>query len=451
MSSPHRPSSVLPYQVDVSLREDDVVIAVDAQSRIVFWNAVAERVLGRSRDSVLGRSLNQVCPVPGLDVEAVARGRDFAGSVEWRTSSDEPRLLYVYACGGRAAVGSGNGVVLVGREVTDAWLVEEALQRSEQRYRVLFERSSDLVAIGSVSGEILEANETTVRVSGYSQAELRKLTLLDLVDPDDRQSAAAAMAEVASTGHVCCTLRFRTKDGRRVVVELSVSRSVEGDRSEVLAIGRDITERCAAEAAVRESEARYRAIFEAVGDAVFVESLDGRILDANENACKMFGYTREELLNRQVTDLIPEEAHTWLPLVSAELAARGVFRGEAVNVRKDGTVFPVEVSATTMDLEQRRMVVVVVRDVSEREQARRALEESEKRYRSVFETTGAATIIIEEDTRISLVNQEFERISGYTRDEVIGTSWTLYVHPDDVELMMEYHRTRRLSPGSAPR
>ncbi len=451
MSSPHRPPPILPYQVEVSIRQDDVVIAVDTQARVVFWNAVAERVLGWSQESVLGRSLNRVCPLPGLDLEAVARGGDFAGSVEWRTSSGEPRMLYVYACGGRATTGNGRGVVLVGREVTDAWLVEEALRGSEQRYRMLFERSSDLLAIGAVSGEILEANQTTLRVSGYSQAELRRLTLLDLVEPDDRPRAASAMAEVKATGHATCTLRFRTKDGHRVMVELSVTRSVEGTRPEVLAIGRDITERSAIEAAVRESEARYRAVFDAVGDAVFVESLDGRILDANENACRMFGYTREELLSMQVGDLVPEEARTWLPSVSAELAARGVFRGEAVNVRKDGTKFPVEVSATTMELEQGRMVVVVVRDVSERQQTRRALEESERRYRSVFETTGTATIIIEEDTRVSLVNREFERLSGFARDEVIGTSWTLYVHSDDIERMMEFHRARRSMPGSAPR
>ncbi len=451
LSRESEPVPALPYQVEVSIRADDVVIAVDTQARVVFWNTVAERVLGLSQEEVLGRRLDEFCPLPGLNVKAVAHGGDFAGSVECRTSSGEPRMLYVYACGGRATAGRGRGVVIVAREVTGAWLVEEAMRSTEQRYRMLFEQSSDLVAIGTTSGQILEANETTVRVSGYSQAELRKMTMLDLVEPEDRPRAVAAMAEVSASGHARCTLSFRAKNGRRVVVELSVTRSAEGSRNEVLAIGRDITERSAVEAAVRESEARYRAIFEAVGDAVFVESLDGRILDVNENACRMFGYTRDELLSRQVADLVPDEARAWLPSVRAQLAAREVFRGEAVNVRKDGTRFPVEVSATSVDLAQGRMVVVVVRDISERHQARRALEESEQRYRSVFETTGAATVIIEEDTRVSLVNQEFERLSGYTREEVVGTSWTLYVHPEDVERMLEYHRARRSTPGTAPR
>ncbi|MBM3323748.1 PAS domain S-box protein, partial [candidate division WOR-3 bacterium] len=351
----------------------------------------------------------------------------------------------------RATAGRGHGVVIVGREVTDAWLVEEAVRGTEQRYRMLFERSSDLLVIGTTSGRIVEANETAVRVSGYPQAELQRLTLLDLVEPGDRARAAAAMAEVNASGRTSCTLNFRARDGRRVVLDLSVARSVGGHRTEVLAIGRDITERSAIEAAVRESEARYRAVFEAVGDAVFVESLDGRILDANENACRMFGYTREELLNRLVADLVPEEARAWLPSVSTQLATRAVFHGEAVNVRKDGTRFPVEVSMTSMELAQGRMVLAVVRDISERHQARRALEESEQRHRSVFEATGAATMIIEEDTRLSLVNREFERLSGYTREEVLGTSWTLYVHPDDVERMVGYHRARRSVPGSAPR
>ncbi len=88
----------------------------------------------------------------------------------------------------------------------------------------------------------------------------------------------------------------------------------------------------------------------------------------------------------------------------------------------------------------------------EQRRAELALRESDDRYRAVFESTGTATIIIEEDTTISLANQEFERLSGYSREEVEGKkSWTEFVVPEDLERMKEYHKSRRADPASAPK
>ena len=83
----------------------------------------------------------------------------------------------------------------------------------------------------------------------------------------------------------------------------------------------------------------------------------------------------------------------------------------------------------------------------------KALRESEDKYRTIFETTGTATIIIEEDTTISLANKEFEKLSGYSKEEVEGKkSWTDFVaHKDDLDRMMAYHTARRIDPNRAPR
>ncbi|MBW2170258.1 MAG: PAS domain S-box protein [Deltaproteobacteria bacterium] len=89
----------------------------------------------------------------------------------------------------------------------------------------------------------------------------------------------------------------------------------------------------------------------------------------------------------------------------------------------------------------------------DRRQMEAALRASEDKYRTIFETTGTATIIIEEDTTISLANKEFARLSGYTKEEVVGKkSWTDFVaHKDDLERMKAYHYTRRIDPDAAPR
>jgi PAS domain S-box-containing protein len=85
-----------------------------------------------------------------------------------------------------------------------------------------------------------------------------------------------------------------------------------------------------------------------------------------------------------------------------------------------------------------------VLDITEQKKARKKLEESEQRYRTTFEHTGTAMVIIEEDTTLSLVNSEFEKLSGYRKEEIEGKfSWTKFVHPDDLERMKGYHYARR--------
>jgi PAS domain S-box-containing protein len=93
----------------------------------------------------------------------------------------------------------------------------------------------------------------------------------------------------------------------------------------------------------------------------------------------------------------------------------------------------------------------LTRELEQRERFEQALGESEKRYRAIFENTGNASIIIEEDSTISLANAEFARLSGYDLDEVIGKmSWTEFIHPDFVEQLKEYHALRRMSSDGIP-
>lgn len=97
-------------------------------------------------------------------------------------------------------------------------------------------------------------------------------------------------------------------------------------------------------------------------------------------------------------------------------------------------------------------VLEAAADITEFKRAKDALRESEEKYRTIFETTGTATIIIEEDTTISLVNTEFEKLTGYSKEELEGKkSWTEFVAKDDLERMKEYRRLRRIDPSTAPR
>ena len=122
-----------------------------------------------------------------------------------------------------------------------------------------------------------------------------------------------------------------------------------------------------------DSEKRYHALFEAATDAIFLETLNGRILDCNTAALDLFGYSRQEMLQRGVTDLVPEEVARTLPSLITEELTTGGFFVEAVNRRKNGELFPVEVSSRLVRIGDEAQVVVFVRDITERKKAASAL------------------------------------------------------------------------------
>ena len=177
----------------------------------------------------------------------------------------------------------------------------------------------------------------------------------------------------------------------------------------------------------------------------------------NPAAERIFGYSREEALGRRARELIlPREILGELDVVWDKLMRlKGGEYNTNENITKDGRIILCEWFNTPIVDNAGNVVGVMslVQDITERRRMEEALKESESRYRVIFETTGAATLIIEEDTIISLVNSEFEKITGYARNETEGKlSWTvLFPQEDERNKILGYHRLRRISAAAAPR
>lgn len=206
---------------------------------------------------------------------------------------------------------------------------------------------------------------------------------------------------------------------------------------------------------IQKSEAKFRNLVEIMPDAVVSIDERGIIRSWNKGAVLSFGYSPEEILGKKVTLLMPEEykdrhERAFKSCLAEGRAPHRFIEGEGL--RKDGTIFPVQWSISGFEQEGQQFFLAMGRDRTERVEKEEALRASENRYRAVFENMGTATVIIEEDTTISQVNAEFERLSGYSKQEIEGKkSWTEFVASADLEEMREYHRLRRIDPESAPK
>jgi len=206
--------------------------------------------------------------------------------------------------------------------------------------------------------------------------------------------------------------------------------------------------------ALLELEKRYRDLFNNISDLIMIHDTEGRLLNVNPAVCKLSGYAFAGLIGRPISDfIVPEFRPLFQDEYLKEIKKKGHSEGVVVFRAKDGKEHYVEYRNVLVKPEGRKPYVSGLgRDITDRVYAERALRDSEERYRTVFETTGSATVIIADDETISLANTTFEDLSGYSRAELEGKkTWTEFVIKDDLDQMRESRRDRGDNPGSAPK
>jgi PAS domain S-box-containing protein len=301
---------------------------------------------------------------------------------------------------------------------------------------------------GVKPAEILGKNNYEYAVPFYHE---RRPILIDLVlAPDEKFEKENYLYTIRDHTMLTAETLLEKPDGSQVHLwEKACSLfDKNGNLAGAIESVRDITRNRQADEALRESEERYRTLFETAADGIIVHDAQGRNIDANARACEMLGYSHDEFLAMRVPDLIPEEELQQNPPRLADVLAGRPVCYERKLRRKDGTLLDIEIRGSRVT---EGRVQAFWRDITDRKQAEKALHESEDMYRTIFTTTGAATIIIEKDTTIVLANEGFAQLSGYSIGELEGKrSWTEFVVPEDLERIKTYHRNRSTDPDSPP-
>ncbi len=220
-----------------------------------------------------------------------------------------------------------------------------------------------------------------------------------------------------------------------------------------------------------EEKAYSENILKSMADSLMVIDPNGKINNVNTATVNLLGYNEKTLLLKQIEEIISpigvakiEEAGKERTgdveaalhrLGLQKLIESGFIRNiEIEYIAKNNSKIPMSFSGSVMrnDKGELQGIVCVAKDIRERKRMDKKLQESEDKYRSIFENTGTATVIIEEDMTISLTNTEFLKLCGYTKKEVEGKmSWSDFVVKEDLEWMKKYHKSRRIVTGLAPK
>jgi len=325
---------------------------------------------------------------------------------------------------------------------------EEQLRESKEIFKNIYAESPIGIELYDSNGQFFHANKACLDMFGVSDvAEVKGLKLFEDPNVTDEVKGRLRKGE---------TVRYETsfdfekvkehklyKTTKSGIIYLDVLMTPLGLKEKetvsYLIHVQDITERKLVERMLRDSEERFRIITGSALDAIMMINDEGKISFWNEAAEKMFGYSSEYVSGKEMDTLIMPERYKQSyrsGLTTFKATGQAVVISKTVEltaVRRDGTEFPIAISLTAVTLEGRRYAIAIARDITERKQATEALQESEKKYRSLFESMLNAfaycKILVDEDNRpidfVHLqVNDAWERSIGLKREDIIGKKVT---------------------------
>jgi PAS domain S-box-containing protein len=342
---------------------------------------------------------------------------------------------------------------------SDTDLIRRELQENEDWYQDLVEHSQDLLCIHDLQGRLLSVNPAPARLLGYSVKEVLQIPMRELTPPEFRAEFDDYLKEIARTGEAHGLMAVMTRSGERRIWEYHNTLRTEGVASPIVrGMAHDVTEQRRAEKQLREiNEAQlakvreneriiaelklFRTLVDESNDAI--EVLDSEtlsFLDVNKKACSEFGYSREELLSMSVMDIDPTFTDSSAAKVRKQLRQSGSLVMQTLHRRKDGIIFPVEVSMNRVVMD-REYVIAIARDLSERKMAEARLQESQGRYRAVHERSPIGICWVETRTgRLLRVNPKYCEILGRREDELLGHTFQTFTHPGDLPHNLELRR-----------
>lgn len=325
---------------------------------------------------------------------------------------------------GRIVVSGSDEVLAIVRDITKRKQVEKQLRESEAQYRSIFEATTDGILIGNIdTGDIVEANPVCCQMHGYTYEEFIGLTPDQFIHPDSYKLFEAYRSTIQAGGQFYSRAVDIRKDGTPFPIEVRGTLFEYKGKPHLLAIIRDITLQVQAEKLQQEQEAQYRSIFEASRDALFVNELDGTLVEVNPAACEMFGYSYEELLHMKAEAYIHPDYHYLLKGYFETIQRGEEYRCQAVDIRKDGSLFHVNVLGTRFIYKGKPHILGVIRDITAQVEAQQALQESEAKFAKAFRSSPyPCTISLIEDGRFIEVNDRFLEVTGHRHEDVIGRS-----------------------------
>lgn len=418
---------------------DSMVISQDW--RIVYVNAKATEMANLPKEEMIGRNIldltypddqsaiaeryRKISDGKPSTFSTIARGFDKDGNVRWAEIREIPFLW-----SGKPAIMS-----LV-NDITQRVNAEEALKRSEERYRLLAENTVDVIYTADFRAHLTYLSPSVHRLLGYTVEEVLQRPLSSMLTPESFRMVMTAMAahqendlpaSVDPAQSWTMEVEMIRKDGSHIWTEITISCLIGSDKrpSGTVGVVRDITRRKLAEEALRTSEERFRAIIENARDAITILDENLNVVYESPSLVRVSGHQPEEWIGKSISqmDIHPDDVAT----LACQLEFLKSKPGSVVDdfstryKHKDGSWHWIEASGRNLLNDPRvRGIVINFRDITQRKRFEKDLKESERLYRLLAENTSDVIFVTDLDLRNTYVSPSVTRLRGYSVEEAMS-------------------------------
>ncbi|RJQ84129.1 MAG: PAS domain S-box protein [Desulfobacteraceae bacterium] len=362
---------------------NEVIVSLTLNGLVLSWNSAAETVYGYTADEMLGRPILVLSPK-----DAAAEISSLLARIREGHWADRLETAWQRKDGGRInvalilspiknAFGSMVAISIIARDMALEKKLKTELDFERALIESAFNALRDIFFVVDLDGRLLRWNNYLGAISGYTDAELARMHAFDFFTDDGRREVERAIAEVLAKGEAHLEADGLAKDGRIIPFELlgSILNGDQGKPFAICGIARDVSDRRKAEEILRLTQFAI----DHCSDAAYWMEPDGRIFYVNREACRVLGYTRDELLGKSVYDIDPNfEPDTWIDHWRLIKENRSL-RLESVHRTKAGQNIPVDISANYVRFGDRECNCAFARDLTEKKRAEQKAREYEIR------------------------------------------------------------------------
>jgi diguanylate cyclase (GGDEF)-like protein/PAS domain S-box-containing protein len=431
--------------LSIPLEESLGGIAIKNRDVITCENIPSDdRVAPDLKHALIDQGLQSITVIPLLYQDRALGVIDLCFKERSRTITDLERKTFVNI--GKIiglAIANAKYVARIEDEVQERKRAETLLQKEREIFYSTLQEAPNGAALMGKDGRYLYINSAFTGITGYALADVPTgKDWFRRAFPNRQYRHKTIELWRKDLPHKTFDRAFSVvcKDG--AVKELEFKGTVLEDGRIIMMLS-DITERVRTEDELRESEMRYRTLFDSAADAIFVHDLRGRFVDVNTVACSRYGYAKEEFLRMTPQDIMTPERVKYLVPGVEEIRKQGYFLYETTHQRRDGTIIPTEVSSQIVEYRGRPVVLSIARDITERKQAEEALRTSENRLRKLFEAIPEGVMVHDEDGIILYANDVAAKRFEWPVHDLIGKNLREIVKSEDAAALTEHVGTAR--------
>lgn len=328
-------------------------------------------------------------------------------------------------------------IISIASDITERKKIEKEIQENKERFRLLSDVTVEGILIHK-NGIARDLNPSLAQMVGYRKEELIGVNFLDYILPDYLPTVKEKMMQDYVLPY---EIEVKRKDGSHFFAEIEARNFVVDNEEWRVAAIRDITKRKKAEEALKLSEEKYRMLVETASDSIFMISEDGQLIDLNDSAIRILGYSKDEILNKPVDFIDPNfSVNQFLDFWSqTNYNQPKIF--ESSHRAKDGTLIPVEISGQKYMIAGKTYYYGIARNITERKLAEQKIRESEDTYRNIFQNAQVGLFRTRlSDGKMLESNDQLARMFGYNNREDFLTGFFTtenYVDSGTRENMLE--------------